>query len=128
LDRILLIDDHSSMGVIFKTLLTAMGCAPSNFVFCQDVESARENLRESPAYDLIFLDHFVPPTYDFRDSLVLLSGVDAGTPIVLLSGTIPEDFGTHAIDARISRCLHKDDISVRNLHHLLTELDVPLAS
>lgn len=126
--RIMLIDDHYAMGVIFRTLLEALGCDIAKFDFCQDVDSAVTRLQTDPHYQIIFLDHSVPPTYHFRKSLDLLRNVDPRTQIVLISGLIPSDFGTNEMDSRIVSCMDKDQLSAKSLHNLLTSLEVPLAS
>lgn len=118
----MLIDDHFSMGVIFRTMLIAMGCDPGDFDFCQDVESAVSALQSRPPYQIIFLDHFVPPTYHFRESLAMLKALDEQTSIVLLSGEIPEDFGAESVDSRIQACLEKDMLSAERLYSLLKSM------
>ena len=124
----MLIDDHFAMGVIFKTMLTAMGYAPADFDFCLDVEAALINLEKNEPYNIIFLDHIVPPTFHFRQSLALLEKLNPETRIILFSGEIPADFGSDAVDKRISACLEKDELSAENLYSLLKSHDVPLAS
>ena len=58
----------------------------------------------------------------------MMGEVRGDTPIVLLSGMIPQDFGTDAVDARIAHCMEKDDLSAKSLFALLKSLGVPLAS
>lgn len=123
-----MIDDHYAMGVIFRTMLEAMGWNMSDFDFCQDVDTAVATIQTNSHYQLIFLDHSVPPTYDFRKSLDLMKDVDPFTQIVLISGLIPSDFGSEEMDSRIVCCMDKDQLSAKSLHSLLTSLEVPLAS
>lgn len=124
----MLIDDHAAMGVIFKTILTAMGCAPSDFDFVQDIDTAVEHLEAKAPYEIIFLDNIVPPTYHFRESLSMMRNLDDQTAIVLMSGEIPADFGTDPKDARINACLEKDDLSPARILALLNEFNVRLTS
>lgn len=116
------------MGIIFKTMLTAMGYAPADFDYCKDVESAVENLQSNPPYNIIFLDNIVPPAFEFRGSLALMDSIDDTTRIVLLSGQIPDDFGSEAIDARVDICMEKDTLSAKSLHSVMTSFDTQLAS
>lgn len=124
----MLIDDHPAMGIIFKTMLTAMGYGPADFDYCKDVESAVESLQANPPYNIIFLDNIVPPAFEFRGSLALMDSIDDTTRIVLLSGQIPDDFGSEAIDARVDICMEKDTLSAKSLHSVLTSFDTQLAS
>lgn len=124
----MLIDDHSAMGMIFKTMLGAMGQAPLDFEFCQDVDDAVVRLQNNPPYDVIFLDNIVPPTFEFRGSLAMMKALDESTRVVLLSGEIPNDFGSETIDARIAACMEKDALSPQSLHELLMSFEAPMAS
>lgn len=128
MSRILLIDDHSAMGMIFRTMLGAMGQAPADFEFCQDVDDAVVRIENNPPYDVIFLDNIVPPAFEFRGSLAMMDALDKNTRIVLLSGEIPNDFGKERIDARIAACMEKDALSARSLHELLMSFEAPMAS
>ncbi len=116
------------MGMIFRTMLGAMGQAPADFEFCQDVDDAVVHIENNPPYDIIFLDNIVPPAFEFRGSLEMMKTLDKSTNVVLLSGEIPDDFGSEAIDARIAACMEKDALSARSLHELLMSLQAPIAS
>ena len=124
----MLIDDHLSMGMVFKIMLTTLGCDPKSFDFCQDVDSATELLKQNPAYQIIFLDHSVPPTYHFRESLIVMDNLNDTTPVILFSGLIPQDFGSQPIDARINQCLEKDHLSPGSLYAILKEHGVRLGA
>ncbi len=116
------------MGMIFRTMLGAMGQAPADFEFCQDVDDAVTCIENNPPYDVIFLDNIVPPAFEFRGSLAMMDALDKTTRVVLLSGEIPNDFGSETIDARIAACMEKDALSARSLHELLMSFKVPMAS
>ena len=124
----MLIDDHSAMGMIFRTMLGAMGQAPADFEFCQDVDDAVTRIENNAPYDVIFLDNIVPPAFEFRGSLEMMKALDKTTNVVLLSGEIPDDFGSETIDARIAACMEKDSLSARSLHELLMSFEAPMAS
>ncbi|MDF1680339.1 response regulator [Ponticaulis sp.] len=124
----MLIDDHSAMGMIFRTMLGAMGQAPADFEFCQDVDEAVTRIENNPPYDVIFLDNIVPPTFEFRGSLEMMKALDKTTNVVLLSAEIPNDFGDETIDSRIAACMEKDALSARSLHELLMSFETPMAS
>ena len=58
----------------------------------------------------------------------MLDILDAKTPVVLISGEIPDDFGSVEIDTRVKACIEKDDLSAERLYKLLSSFDLPLAS
>ncbi len=116
MSRILLIDDHPSMGVIVKAYLTALGGDPDTLDIREDVDQAVNAMAEND-YSVILLDHMVPPEYHFRESMKLLSDVVGDTPVILFTGLPPVDFGKQPSDARISNILEKDDLSPETLKH-----------
>ncbi|MBB34599.1 MAG: hypothetical protein CME88_14675 [Hirschia sp.] len=111
LSRILLIDDHVAVGTIISAYLTALGWEDGILDISRDVDNAVELIDSHSGYSAILLDHSVPPTYNFRDSLQLLDCTTSETPIILFTGLLPSDFGQKDIDSRITTVLEKDALS-----------------
>ncbi len=124
LGRLILIDDHPAIGMIISAYLKAFGWDENQIDTCQSVDEAIGFIETRNNYSAILLDHVVPPAFHFRKSLDLLSSVAENTPIILITGLLPTDFGQQPIDSRITSVLEKDNLSPTSLHQALQAIDL----
>lgn len=117
---LLVVDDHPAIAKLVGLFLKRSGLHIDEIHEASTVTLATEKVIAC-TYDLILVDGYLSPQEGFRD---IIQGVRPhhDGPIILLSGSIPEDLGAHALDADIVHAISKDDLSSSRFTDMLSEV------
>ncbi|MFC7290590.1 response regulator [Hirschia litorea] len=114
---ILVVDDHANVSKLVEAYVSKAGLDHIEIDHAANIEIALIRISQKRP-NIVLLDNLLPPHFDFRYSVQELRAAYEG-PLVLFSGEIPNNIGTHEIDNSLSATMSKDDISTERFTALI---------